>query len=170
MRSFSRNRTTGGAMRFARLAALATVALAIFGAPFAAEAQQASGLARIGYLSPSTPTAVAHNLHAFRQGLSELGHVEGKTFALELRYAEARVERLRDLARELVSLKVDVIITATDVAIATVKQETQMIPIVMANSSDPVGAGFVASLAQPGGNVTGLSTISLELTGKRLEL
>jgi putative ABC transport system substrate-binding protein len=96
--------------------------------------------------------------------------VEGKTFVLELRYAEARAERLPDLARELVSLKVDVIITATDVAIAAVKRETQMIPIVMANSSDPVGAGFVASLARPGGNVTGLSTISLELTGKRLEL
>jgi putative ABC transport system substrate-binding protein len=150
--------------------AVPLVALALLAVPLAARAQQAPKIARIGYLSPSTPAAVAQNLAAFRQELRELGHVEGKTFVLELRYAEARVERLPDLARELVSLKVDVIITATDVAIAAVKRETQMIPIVMANSSDPVGAGFVASLARPGGNVTGLSTISLELTGKRLEL
>jgi ABC-type uncharacterized transport system substrate-binding protein len=138
--------------------------------PLAAGARQAPKIARIGYLSPSTPAAVAQNLEAFRQGLRELGHVEGKTFVLELRYAEARAERLPDLVRELVSLKVDVIITATDVAIAAVKRGTQMIPIVMANSSDPVGAGLVASLARPSGNVTGLSTVSLELTGKRLEL
>jgi putative ABC transport system substrate-binding protein len=125
---------------------------------------------RIGYLSPSTRPAVAQNLAAFGQGLRELGHIEGKTFVLELRYAEARPERLPELARELVNLKVDVIVTATDVAIAAVKRETQIIPIVMANSSDPVGAGFVASLARPGGNVTGLSDVSLEITGKRLEL
>jgi putative ABC transport system substrate-binding protein len=132
--------------------------------------QLASRIARIGYLSPSTPAAVAKNLEAFGQGLRELGHIEGKTFVLKLRYAEARAERLPELARELVSLKVDVIVTATDVAIAVVKRETQMIPIVMANSSDPVGAGFVASLARPGGNVTGLSHGDLEVTGKRLEL
>jgi putative ABC transport system substrate-binding protein len=132
--------------------------------------QPAPKIARIGYLSPSTPAAVAKNLEAFGQGLRELGHIEGKTFVLELRYAEARAERLPELARELVSLKVDVIVTATDVAIAAVKRETQRIPIVMANSTDPVGAGFVASLARPGGNVTGLSHVSLEVTGKRLEL
>ena len=145
-------------------------AAALLAAPLAGEAQQAPKIARIGYLSPSTPAAAAQNLTAFRQEVRELGHVEGKTFVLELRYAEARAERLPDLARELVSLKVDVIITATDVAIAAVKRETQTIPIVMANSSDPVGAGFVASLARPGGNVTGLGMISLDLTGKRLEL
>jgi putative ABC transport system substrate-binding protein len=89
---------------------------------------------------------------------------------LELRYGEARTERLPELARELVGLKVDVIVTATDVAIAAVKRETQTIPIVMGNSSDPVGTGFVASLARPGGNITGLSSISPELSGKRLEL
>jgi putative ABC transport system substrate-binding protein len=102
--------------------------------------------------------------------LRELGYVEGKTLVLELRYGEARTERLPELARELVGLKVDVIVTATDVAIAAVKRETQTIPIVMGNSTDPVGTGFVASLARPGGNITGLSSISPELSGKRLEL
>jgi len=134
------------------------------------DAQQPKKIAKIGVLSPSTPAAAAHLFEAFRRGLQELGYVEGKTFVLEFRYGEARAERLPELARELVGLKVDVIVTATDVAIAAVKRETQTIPIVMANSSDPVGTGFVASLARPGGNITGLSSISLELSGKRLEL
>src|SRR5262245_36005737 len=120
--------------------AVGLLCLGLLAAPPAAEAQPAPNFARIGYLSPSTPAAVAQNLEAFRQELRRLGHVEGKSFILEVRYAEARAERLPELARELVSLKVDVIITATDVAIAAVRRETQMIPIVMANSSDPVGA------------------------------
>ncbi len=135
-----------------------------------AEAQQPKKIAKIGYLFPGTPATTAHLLEAFRQGLRELGYVEGKTFVLELRYGEARVERLPELARELVGLKVDVIVTNTDGAIAAVKRETQTIPIVMGNSTDPVGTGFVASLARPGGNITGLSAISPELSGKRLEL
>ncbi len=135
-----------------------------------AEAQQPKKIVKIAYLAPSTPTAAAHLVEAFRQGLRELGYVEGKTFVLELRHGEAKAERLPELARELVGLKVDVIVTATDVAIAAVKRETQTIPIVMANSTDPVGTGFVASLAHPGGNITGLSSISPELSGKRLEL
>ena len=102
--------------------------------------------------------------------MRELGYVEGKTLVLEVRYGEARAERIAELARELVGLKVDVIVASTDVAIAAVNQETQTIPIVMAISSDPVGTGLVASLARPGGNVTGNSTISPELSGKRLEL
>ena len=102
--------------------------------------------------------------------MRELGHVEGKTFVLEIRYSEARAERISELARELVGLKMDVIVASTDVVIAAVKRETQTIPIVMAISSDPVGTGFVASLAHPGRNVTGNSTISPELSGKRLEL
>jgi ABC-type uncharacterized transport system substrate-binding protein len=134
------------------------------------DAQQPKKIAKIGVLSPSTPAAAAHLFEAFRRGLQELGYVEGKTFVSEFRYGEARAERLPELARELVGLKVDVIVTGTDVAIAAVKRETQTIPIVMANSSDPVGTGFVASLARPGGNITGLSSISLELSGKRLEL
>jgi putative ABC transport system substrate-binding protein len=135
-----------------------------------AEAQQTKKIAKIGLLAPSTPAAAAHLVEAFRQGLRELGYVEGKTFVLELRYGEARADRLPEIARELVGLKVDVIVTATDVAIAAVKRETQTITIVMANSTDPVGTGFVASLARPGGNITGLSSISPELSGKRLEL
>ena len=134
------------------------------------DAQQAPRVAKVGLLAPPTPTSIAHFVEAFRQGMRELGHVEGKTFVLELRYGGAQSERLPELARELVALKVDVIVVATDVAIAAVKRETRTIPIVMRSSTDPVGTGFVASLARPGGNVTGLSNISAELSGKRLEL
>ena len=132
-----------------------------------AEAQQPK---KIAYLLASTPAAAAHNIEAFRQGMRELGYVEGKTLVLEVRYGEGRFERLPVIAQELVGLKVDVIVTVTDGAIAAVKRETQTIPIVMAISSDPVGTGLVASLARPGGNVIGNSTISPELSGKRLEL
>src|SRR5215813_8647514 len=135
-----------------------------------AAAQQPKKIAKIGYLFASTPAATAKNVEAFRQGMRELGHVEGKTFVLELRYGEARAERFPEMARELVGLKLDMIVAATDVVIAAVKRETQTIPIVMAASNDPVAAGLVASLARPGGNVTGLSIISPELSGKRLEL
>ena len=133
-------------------------------------AQQPTKIAKIGYLATGTSAAAAFYVEAFRQGMRELGYVEGKTFVLELRYGEARSERLPELARELVALKVDVIVATIDPAIAAVKQETRTIPIVMAFSTDPVGTGFVASLARPGGNITGLSTISPELGGKRLEL
>ncbi|HEU5155108.1 MAG TPA: ABC transporter substrate-binding protein, partial [Gemmatimonadales bacterium] len=99
------------------------------------------------------------------------GYVEGKMFVLELRYGEARAERLPELARELMGLKMDVIVAGgADTATAAVKRESQTIPIVMVNTTDPVGTGFVASLARPGGNITGLSNISSELSGKRLEL
>jgi putative tryptophan/tyrosine transport system substrate-binding protein len=135
-----------------------------------AEAQQPKKIARIGYLFASTPAATALNIEAFRQGMRELGHVEGKTFVLELRYGEARAERFPQIARELVGLKLDMIVAATDVVIAAVKRETQTIPIVMASSNDPVATGLVTSLARPGGNVTGLSLISPELSGKRLEV
>ena len=147
-----------------------TLSATLFALSVNIEAQQPKKIAKIGYLAPSTPAAAAHLVEAFRQGLRELGYVEGKNLVLELRHGEARAERLPELARELVGLKLDVIVTATDVAIAAVKRETQTIPIVMVNSSDPVGTGFVASLARPGGNVTGLSNISPELSGKRLEL
>jgi putative ABC transport system substrate-binding protein len=150
------------------IVALGAGALAV---PLASFAQkQPTKVYRIGFLFVGNPAAAAHFLEAFRQGLRELGYVEGKTFVLEVRYSEGRFERLPELARELVGLKVDVIVTPNDVAIAAVKRETQTIPIVMATSTDPVGTGFVASLARPGGNVTGLSSISPELSGKRLEL
>src|SRR5262244_3574176 len=113
---------------------------------------------------------LAPNIAAFRLGLRELGYIEGKTVLLEVRLSGDAVERLPQLARQLVALKPDVIVATNDVAIASVRRETQTIPIVMAFSSDPAGAGFVASLARPGGNVTGLSTLSPDTSGKRLEL
>jgi hypothetical protein len=126
--------------------------------------------AKIGLLSGSTQAGIAVLVEAFRRGMRELGYVEGKTFVLEARYAEGQSERLPELARELVGHKVDVIVASTDVAIAAVKRETRTLPIVMAFSTDPVGTGLVRSLAHPGGNITGLSNISAELSGKRLEL
>jgi putative ABC transport system substrate-binding protein len=157
----------GPSLRAFVIAAL-LLAVAVVGPP--ADAQQAPKTAKIGILSATTPAALAPGVEAFKQGLRELGWVEGKSFVLEARYGEGKVERLSELARELVALKMDVIVTPADLSIAAVKRETQTIPIVMALSSDPVGAGFVASLARPGGNITGLSNISPELSGKRVEL
>jgi putative ABC transport system substrate-binding protein len=146
------------------------LALILTLASLAAEGQQAPRIAKIGLLTPSTPAVAAPLVEALRQGLRELGHVDGKTFVLAVRHGEGKLERFPDLARELVALKPDVIVVSTDAAIAAVRRETRTIPIVMANSTDPVGTGFVASLARPGGNVTGLSNLSAELSGKRLEL
>src|SRR5258706_3326630 len=133
-------------------------------------AQQAPKIAKIGYPAPGNPATAAPLLEAFRQGLRELGYIEGKTFVLEVRHSEGRFERLPELARELVGLKVDVIVASSDVAIAAAKRETQTIPIVMVPVGDPVGTGFVTSLARPVGNITGISSISPELGGKRLAL
>ena len=153
-----------------RAFAIAALLLAVATVGPPADAQQASKTAKIGILSATTPAALAPSVEAFKQGLRELGWVEGKSFVLEARYSEGKVERLSELARELVALKMHVIVTPADLSIAAIKRETQTIPIVMALSSDPVGAGFVASLARPGGNITGLSNISPELSGKRVEL
>jgi ABC-type uncharacterized transport system substrate-binding protein len=140
---------------------------AMFAAPLGVEAQPAP---KIGMLFSVIPAVAAPNLEAFRNGLRALGHVEGKTFVVVPRYGEARAERLPELARELVNLKVDVIVVSTDLAIAAARRETKTIPIVMVVSTDPVGTGFVASLAHPAGNVTGLTNIAPELGGKRVEL
>jgi len=153
-----------------RAFAIAALLLAVATVGPPADAQQASKTAKIGILSATTPAALAPSVEAFKQGLRELGWVEGKSFVLEVRYGEGKVERLSELARELVALKMHVIVTPADLSLAAIKRETQTIPIVMALSSDPVGAGFVASLARPGGNITGLSNISPELSGKRVEL
>src|SRR3990172_3562942 len=144
-------------MKIRRAGLIGALLLGILVAPLAANAQQPAKIPRIGVLFPSNPAATAHLNEAFKQGLREHGYVEGQNIILERRYGEARVERISDLAAELVRIKVDVIVTATDPGIAAVKQQTQTIPIVMANSTDPVGTGFVASLARPGGNVTGNS-------------
>ena len=138
--------------------------------PLAVEGQQPSKVPTIGYLASGNREIIAANVEALRRGLRELGYVEGRTVALADRYSEGRAERLPELVWELRGLKVDVIVTTNDAVTAAVKRETPTTPIVMANSNDPVGTGFVASLARPGGNITGLSNFSSELSGKRLEL
>src|SRR5499427_1037284 len=153
-----------------RIGRAVILAVGLTPVPLAAEAQQATKVARIGVLHPGAPATSKHFAAAFDQGLRELGYLQGQNIVVERRFAEAKVERLSDIAAELVRLKVDVIVTSTDPGIAAVRQQTQTIPIVMANSTDPVGTGFVASLARPGGNVTGLSSLSPELSVKRLEL
>jgi putative tryptophan/tyrosine transport system substrate-binding protein len=135
-----------------------------------AQTQQAEKVPRIGYLSGSPPSAIAEHNEAFRQGLRELGHIEGKNIVIEWRSAEGKSDRLPALATELVDLKVDVIVTAGPLVTRAAKKATSTIPIVMAQDPDPVGTGFVASLARPGGNITGLSRIASGVTGKQLEL
>ena len=132
-----------------------------------ADAQQPTKIPRIGYLS-GTPTNPRRE--AFRQGLRELGYVEGKNILIEWRSAEGKFNRLPELAAELVRLKVDVIVTGGPNATRPAKEATATIPIVMAFDTDPVGNGFVASLGRPGGNITGLSTLAPEISGKQLEL
>ncbi|HEV8342103.1 MAG TPA: ABC transporter substrate-binding protein [Candidatus Binatia bacterium] len=134
------------------------------------EAQQAEKVPWIGYLSGSPPSAIAEQNEAFRQGLRELGYMEGKNIVIEWRSAEGKSDRLPALATELVHLKVDVIVTAGPLVTRAAKEATVTIPIVMAQDPDPVGNGFVASLARPGGNITGLSRIAPELSGKQMEL
>jgi putative tryptophan/tyrosine transport system substrate-binding protein len=135
-----------------------------------ASAQQLKQIPRIAYLAAGTTSSQADQLEEFRQGLRELRYIEGKNIIIEPRYAEGKLDRLPALAAELVGLKVDVIVTAGPTATRPAKEATATIPIVMAFDSDPVGSGFVASLARPGGNITGLSSFSAELNGKRLEL
>ena len=144
----------------------------LLAAPLAVEAQPAGKVYRIGYLSNSPPnTLEISRLHeAFRQGLRERGWVEGRNAVIEWRFAEGRMERFPDLAADLVRLKVDLIVTTGGPAARAAKQATTTIPIVAVAVSDPVGQGFVASLARPGGNVTGLATLFPELAVKRLGL
>jgi putative ABC transport system substrate-binding protein len=135
-----------------------------------ASAQEPTKMPRIGLLVAVSPSAAAARIETFRQGLRELGYIEGKNIVIESRYAEGKLDRLPVLAAELVRLRVDIIVTAGGQATRAAKQATSTIPIVMTNDPDPVGSGFVASLARPGGNITGLSTLAPELSGKRLEL
>jgi putative ABC transport system substrate-binding protein len=137
--------------------------------PFA-QAQQPSKIPRIGYLTGATLSANSARHEAFRQGLRDLGYVEGKNIVVEYRYAEGTADRERVLAAELARMKVDVIVTTGPTVTRAAKEATVTIPIVMAQDTDPVGNGFVASLARPGGNITGLSTLAPELSGKQLEL
>jgi putative ABC transport system substrate-binding protein len=134
------------------------------------EAQQPKKVHRIGHLDGASPSVNADRIEAFRQGLRELGYVEGKNIIIEWRHAEGKADRLPRLAAELARLTVDVIVTGGAAATRPAKEATATIPIVMGQDSDPVGSGFVASLARPGGNVTGLSTLLPEISGKRLEI
>jgi putative ABC transport system substrate-binding protein len=158
-------------MRLNALGLLVLLTCGLLAAPCAAEAQQAKHVPQIGFLSASSPSTNAARIEAFRQGLRELGYVEGTNPVIEWRSAEGKLERLPALAAELVRLKVDVIVTAAPSSTRAAKEATATIPIVMGGiGGDPVAAGFVASLARPGGNVTGLTALAQELSGKQLEL
>jgi putative ABC transport system substrate-binding protein len=153
------------------LAALVpALVLASIAAPLAVNAQKPEKLWRIGVLERTSMTANAANLDGFRQGLRELGYVEGKSFVIEYRSADGRDERFPGLAAELVQLKVDLILTRGTPAALAAKKATQTIPVVMTGTGDPVGQNLVASLPRPGGNVTGLSAVVTEIYAKRVEL
>jgi putative tryptophan/tyrosine transport system substrate-binding protein len=134
-----------------------------------AEAQR-TGKPIVGFFSANSQAAMSVRTGAFRQGLRELGYIEGKNIVVEWRFAEGKVERMGGLAAELLRSKVDVIVTEGTTATRFAKEATSAVPIVMAQDPDPVGTGFVASLARPGGNITGLSNLRPELSGKRLDL
>jgi putative tryptophan/tyrosine transport system substrate-binding protein len=149
-----------------------TLCAMLFALCASAEAQQAAKIPRIGYLTAASPSTNVARTEAFRQGLRDLGYIEGKNIVIEWRYAEGKFDRLPALAAELVRLKVVIIVSGGPQSTRPTKEEeaTSTIPIVMAQDSDPVGNGFIASLARPGSNITGLSNLSSELSGKRLEL
>src|SRR5215470_2044757 len=147
-------------MRKITVLALGTM---LFALCVSVEAQQPGKIVRIGYLSGASLSADKARVEALRQGLRDLGYVEGKNLAIEFRWAEVSFERLSAFAAELVGLKVDVIVTVGASATRAAKEASKTIPIVMAQESDPFGSGFIASLAHPGGNITGLSTLSPEV-------
>jgi putative ABC transport system substrate-binding protein len=156
-------------MKLFRLAIIAFAAL-IFALCYPASAQQPKKIPRIGFLAGVSFPALSSRTEAFQHGLRELGYVEGKNIVVEWRSADGKFDRLPALAAELVRLKVDVIVTAGSTPTRPAKEATSTIPIVMAQDSDPVGTGFVVSLARPGGNITGLSSMNPEISGKQLEL
>ena len=169
LHGIANSRTVGKKIHRLTLAFLSSVSALLLALCLSAEAQQPKKMARIGYLSAGDPVSRRYRVDAFRQGLKELGYGEGKNIIIEYRYSETRLDRLPELARELVGLKVDIIFAGSRPATEAARNATQMIPIVT-SSSDPVGSGYVAGLARPGGNITGLTNFSSELVGKRLEL
>jgi putative ABC transport system substrate-binding protein len=164
----TRHQATGNSKKLTLVACVFCALL--FGLCVSAEAQQPIRIPRIGFLSSVSPSTIATRTEAFRQGLRELGYVDGKNVNIEWRSAEGKPEHVNELAAKLVRLKPDVIVTTAPAVTASVKQATKTIPIVMAFDDDPVGNKFVASLARPGGNITGLSNLSPEISGKQLEL
>ncbi|MFQ5974685.1 MAG: ABC transporter substrate-binding protein, partial [Alphaproteobacteria bacterium] len=157
-------------MRLRAFALLLTLALGLLAAPLVAEAQQAGKVYRIGWLGPTFPGAATPLVEVFRQGLHDLGYVEGQNLAIEYRPPDRKYERYPDLVADLVRLKVDVILAVTTPATQAAVNATKSIPIVFTIVTAPVEQGFVASLARPGGNATGLTNINSELAGKYLEL
>jgi len=149
---------------------LSVIAFALVVVGPVAQAQQPGKIFRIGFLGSSTASSIAVRLDVFRQELRKLGWIEGKNITIEGRFAEGKPERLPELAADLVCLKVDLIVTTGDPQALAAKKATSTIPIVMANTADPVASGLIASLARPGGNVTGLSSLGTELNSKRLEI
>ena len=147
-----------------------TLSTMLFALCVPAEAQQLAKVHRIGYLTGASLSAMAARTESFRQGLRQLGYIEGKNIVIEWRSWEGKQDRQRPFAAELVRLKVDVIVAVGSGDIRAAKEATAAIPIVMVQGGDPVGSGFVASLARPGGNITGLAILRPELSGKRLEL
>jgi putative ABC transport system substrate-binding protein len=146
------------------------IVLGLLASPLAAEAQPAAKMYRIGMLERTSPAINAPNFDAFRQGLRDLGYVEGKNLIIEYRSADGQDERFPDLAAELVRLKVDLIVTRGTQAALAAKHATRTIPVIITGLADPVGQGVVASLAHPGGNITGVSAIVTEIYAKRVEL
>ncbi len=157
-------------MRFRVAALVFTLALAGRAVALAADAQPAKKVARIGFLASSSLERIESRLAAFQQGLRELGYVDGKNIITEYRSAEGKFERLPALAAELVRLKVDVLVAEGAPAAHAAKNATSVIPVVIGNAADPVGTGLVASLARPGGNITGLSDFNVGVVTKRLQL
>jgi putative tryptophan/tyrosine transport system substrate-binding protein len=153
-----------------RKIAVLTLCAMLFALCGSVGAQQTGKVPRIGLLDSSTSSGMAVLVDAFRQEMSKLGWIEGKNITIEYRFAEQKAERLPELAADLVRLNVDLIVTTGEPPALAAKRATTTIPIVMANAADPVGSGFVASLARPGGNVTGLSNLGPELNSKRLEV
>ncbi len=149
---------------------LAGTGAVLLAAPFAAEGQQAGSIPRIGFLATPSAEYIKGHVAAFEQALRELGYVSGKSIVIEYRYADGRSERLPNLATELVRLRVDILVAVGAPAAHAAKNATSVIPIVIGNAADPVGTGLVASLARPGGNITGLSDFNLGVVTKRLEL
>jgi len=168
MKTGNRHEATANSKRAKTLGvALCAALLAL---SFPVKAQQTAKVPRIAYIAGSFPSAVSTRVDAFRQRLRELGYEEGKTIVVEYRYAEGKLERLPAIVDELVRLKANIILSAGPAVTRPAKEATKTIPIVMMQDDDPVGNGFVASLARPGGNITGLSSLAPEMSGKRLEL
>jgi putative tryptophan/tyrosine transport system substrate-binding protein len=165
-----RREATGGKLGMKKVSLIWLLATALLVTVSHAEAQQPGKVPRIGFLTNESLSTISGRQEGLRQGLRELGYVEGKNILIEWRSGEGKRDRQRSLAAELVRLKVDVIVAVGSGDIRAAKEATATIPIVMISGGDAVGSGLVASLARPGGNITGLATLRPELSGKRLEL